>query len=78
MQIDLETVIWCEIRQKEKTIAYKHTEYRKNATDEPICKAEIDTEMVKKKHMDDKQESGGGKKREIKIDKHTHMYKIDN
>ena len=38
-----------------------YMEYRKNATDGPICKAEIDTEMVENKHMDDKGESQGGK-----------------
>ena len=50
-------------------------EYRKNAPDEQICKAEIDTEIVENKHMDATGE--GGENREIKIDTHT-THKIDN
>ena len=52
----LETVIQSEVSQKEKNkycILTHICGIRKNGTDEPVCKAEIDTD-VKNKFMDTK------------------------
>ena len=57
--MDLETVIQSEVSQKEKNKYHILTHIcgiQKNGTDEPVCKAEIDTD-VENKPMDTK----GGK-----------------
>ena len=54
--MDLETVIQSEVRQKEKNkyrILTHICGIQKNGTEEPICKAEIETE-VENKRMDTK------------------------
>ena len=46
--MDLETVIQSEVSQKEKNkcrILMHICEIQKNGTDEPICKAEIETQV---------------------------------
>ena len=46
--MDLETVIQSEVSQKEKNKYYILTHtcgIQKNGTDEPVCKAEIETQM---------------------------------
>ena len=46
--MDLETVIWSEISQKEKNKYHILTHIcgtEKNRTDESVCKAEIETQM---------------------------------
>ena len=48
MWMDLETVIQSEVSQKEKNKYHILTHIRgiyKNGTDEPVCKAEIETQM---------------------------------
>ena len=57
--MDLETVIQTEVSQKEKNKYHILTHIcgtQKNGTDEPVCRAEIETD-VENKHMDTK----GGK-----------------
>ena len=77
MWMDLETVIQSEVSQKEKNkycILTHICGIKKNATDEPVCKAEIETD-VENKHMDTKGGSGGqggGMNWEIGID----IYKL--
>ena len=47
-QLDLQTVIYSELRQKEKKkyhILTRICGMWKNGTDEPICKAEVETQM---------------------------------
>ena len=59
--MDLETVIQSEASQKEKNkycILTQICGIQKNSTDEPICKAEIGTQM-QNKHMDTKGGNGG-------------------
>ena len=58
-RMDLETVIQSEVSQKEKNkyrILMHVCGIQKNGTEEPVCKAEIDTD-VENIHMDTK----GGK-----------------
>ena len=46
--MDLETVIWSEVSQKEKNkyrILMNLCGTQKNGTDEPVCRAEIETQM---------------------------------
>ena len=61
--IDLESVIQSQVSQKEKNKYRMLTHIRicgfqKNGTDEPVCKAEIDTD-VENKHMDTKRGKQG-------------------
>ena len=61
MWMDLETVIQSEVSQKEKNKYHILTHIcgiQKNDTDEPVCKAEIDTD-VENKRMDTKGERRG-------------------
>ena len=62
--MDLETVIQSEVSQKEKN------KYRilthicgtlKNGTDEPVCRAEIETQMQRTNVWTPRGESGGGR-----------------
>ena len=53
--MDLETVIQSEVSQKEKNkyrILMHICGIQKNGTDEPVCKAEIETQMQRTKSMD--------------------------
>ena len=71
--MDLETVIQSEVSQKEKNkyrILTHICGMQKNGRDEPICKAEIETD-IENKHMDTKGGKGGGMNWEIGIDIYT-------
>ena len=58
--MDLETVIQSEVSQKDKYHILTHIcGIQKNGTDEPVCKAETDTD-VENKHMDTKGGKRGG------------------
>ena len=61
--MDLETVIQSEVSQKEKN-KYRiltHTcGTQKNGTDEPVCRAEIETQMQRTNVWTPRGESGGG------------------
>ena len=61
--MDLETVIQSEISQKEKN-KYRILTHicgtQKNGTDEPVCKAEIETHMQRTNVWTQREESGGG------------------
>ena len=60
---DLETGIQSEVSQKEK-IKYRIAAHicgiQKNGTDEPVCKAEIETQMQRTNVWTQRGESGGG------------------
>ena len=80
MWMDLETVIQSEVSQKEKNkyhILTHSCRIQKNGTDEPICKAEIETQMQKTNVWTPREESGhgggGGMNWEIGIDMYTLM-----
>ena len=67
--MDLETVIQSEVSQKKKNkyhILMHICGILKNGIDNPICKAEIETD-VENKHMDTRGK-GGGMNWEIEID----------
>ena len=69
--MDLETVIQSEVSQKEKNkyrILTHICGIQKSGTDEPILKAEIETQMQRTKVGTPKGESGGGMNWEIGID----------
>ena len=72
--MDLETVMQNEVSQKEKIkyhILMHICGIQKNGTDEPVCKAEIDTD-VENKRMDTKGGSEvGGMNWEVGIDIYT-------
>ena len=53
--MDLETVIWNEVREKQISYNIFICGLQKNGTDEPICEAEIETD-VENKRMDTKRE----------------------
>ena len=75
--MDLETVIQSEVSQKEKNkyrILMHICGLQKNGTDEPVCKAEIETQMQRTNIWIPKGESGeggGGMNWEIRIDIYT-------
>ena len=77
--LDLETVIQSEVSQKEKNKYRLLTHVcgiQKNGTDEPVCKAEIETQMQRTNIWTPKGESGGvggggGMNWEIGIDIYT-------
>ena len=77
--MDLETVIHCEVSQKEKNkycILMHICGTQKNGTDEPVCKAEIETQMQRTNIWTLRGESGvggtgGGLNWEIGIDIYT-------
>ena len=82
MQMDLETVIQNEVSQKKKNKYHILTHIcgiQKNDTDEPVCKAEVETQMQhtcreqRYKHQGGKVgwRGGGGMNWEIGIDIHT-------
>ena len=61
--MDLEAVIQSEVRQNEKHkyhILMHICGIQKNGTDEPVCKAEIETQMQEKNIWTPRGESGGG------------------
>ena len=62
MWMDLETVIQSEVSQKEKN-KYRILRHicgiQKNGTDEPVCKAEIETQMQRTNIWTPRGESGG-------------------
>ena len=63
MWMDLETVIQSEISQKGKNkyrILTHICGIQKNGTDEPVCKAEIETQMQRTNIWTPRGESGGG------------------
>ena len=88
MWMDLETVIQSEVNQKEKNKYHVLTHIcgiQKNGTDEPVCKAEIETQMQRTNLWAPRGEcgvgwGGGGMNWETGIGRHiyTNMYKIDN
>ena len=79
--MDLETVIQGEVSQKEKN-KYHILTYicgiQKNGTDEPICKAEIETQTQRTNIWTPREEGEGGINWEIGIDIYATMYKIVN
>ena len=79
--MDLETVIQGEVSQKEKN-KYHILTYicgiQKNGTDEPICKAEIETQTQRTNIWTPREEGGGGINWEIGIDIYATRYKIVN
>ena len=61
--MDLETVIQSEVSQKEKNkyrILTNICGIQKNGTDEPVCRAEIETQMQRTNVWTPRGESGGG------------------
>ena len=83
--MDLETVIQSEVSQKEKN-KYRILKHicgiQKNGKDEPVFKAEIETQMQRTTygHQGGKVVGGGGggvMNWEIGIDIDTNMYKMD-
>ena len=77
--MDLETVIQSEVRQKEKN-KYRILTHicgtQKNGTDEPVCRAETETQMQRTNVWTPRGESGGGggvMNWEIGIDMYTLM-----
>ena len=61
--MDLETVIQSEVSQKEINKYHILTHIcgiQKNGTDEPVCKAEIKTQMQRTNVWPPRRESGGG------------------
>ena len=81
MWMDLETVIQSEVSQKQKN-KYRILTYLcgilKNVTDEPVCKAEIQTQTQRTNIWAPRGERENGINWEIGIDIYTTMYKIDN
>ena len=78
MWMDLETVIQSELSQKEKNkycILTHICGIQKNGTDEPGCKAKIETKMQRTNVWKPRGESGGvfGMNWEIGIDIYTYM-----
>ena len=78
MWMDLETVIQSEVSQKEKNkycILTNICGIQKNCTDEPVCKAEIETQKQRTNVWTPRGESGhssgGGMNWEIGIDIYT-------
>ena len=72
--MDLETVIQSEVSQKEKNkycILTHICGIQRNHTDEPVCKAEIETQMQRTNLWTPREESGGGMNWEIGIDIYT-------
>ena len=58
---DAETVIQSEVSQKEKYLRLMHKcGIQKNGTDEPICKAEIETQTQRTNIQIPSGERGGG------------------
>ena len=63
MWMDLETIIQSKVSQKEKNqyrILTHICGIQKNGTDEPICRAEIETQMQRANVWPPRGESGGG------------------
>ena len=74
MWMDLESVIQSEVSQKEKNkyrILMHICGIQKNGTDEPICKAEIETQTQRTHVWTPRGERGGGMNWEIGIDVYT-------
>ena len=81
--LDLETVIQSEVSQKEKNILTHIFGIQKNGTDEPVCKAEIETQMQRTNVWTPRGETrvgegGAGVNWKIGVDIYTLLYKIDN
>ena len=81
--MDLETVIWSEVSQKKKN-KYRILTHicgtQKNGTDEPVCKAEMETQIQRTNVWTPRGESVGGDDELGDWDWHiyTNMYKMDN
>ena len=72
--MDLETVIQSEVSQKEKNkyrIISLLCGIQKNGTDEPVCKAEIETQMQRTNVWTPGEKVRGGMNWEIGIDVYT-------
>ena len=84
--MDLEIVIQSEVSQKEKTKYHIFTHIcgtQKNGTEEPVCRAEIETQMQRTNVWTPRGESAGGgggvMNWEIGIDIYTlNMYEMNN